>query len=147
MHYYVKKLRQNVGLETWKWRQIVTSQTANTKYKWTPFDPEPKPPHENFLRTPLKSQVPKETLMEQGSEVVLKRPAIWLHRISCDTNAWSVTPCHLHEDGHSLTGRCNLRRSISEAVCESPPPSSPLMRRLSSKTECFYSQSLVRTQR
>jgi len=31
--YYVNKLRQNVGLETWKLRQIVTSQTAHTKYK------------------------------------------------------------------------------------------------------------------
>ena len=49
--YYVNKLRQNVGLETWKGRQIVTSQTAPTK--WPPYDPEPKPPHENFLRTPL----------------------------------------------------------------------------------------------
>jgi len=29
MHYYVNKLRQNVDLETWKWRQIVTSQTAH----------------------------------------------------------------------------------------------------------------------
>ena len=54
MHYFVKKLRQNVGLETWKWRQIVMSQTANTKYKWPPYDPELKPPHENLLRTPLK---------------------------------------------------------------------------------------------
>jgi len=31
--YYVNKLRQNVGLETWKRRQIVTSQTAHTKHK------------------------------------------------------------------------------------------------------------------
>ena len=31
--YCVKKLRQNFGLETWIWRQIVTSQTAHTKYK------------------------------------------------------------------------------------------------------------------
>jgi len=31
--YYVNKLRQNVGLETWKLRQIVTSQTAHTKCK------------------------------------------------------------------------------------------------------------------
>jgi len=54
MHYYVNKLRQNVGLETWKWRQIVTSQTAHTKYKWPPYNPEPKPSHENFLRTPLQ---------------------------------------------------------------------------------------------
>ena len=37
--YYVTKRRQNVGLETWKWRQIVTSQTAQTKYKWPPYDP------------------------------------------------------------------------------------------------------------
>ena len=49
--YYVNKLRQNVGLETWKWRQIVTSQTAHTK--WPPYDPEPNPPHENFLITSL----------------------------------------------------------------------------------------------
>jgi len=32
--YYVNKLRQNAGLETWIWRQIVTSQKAHTKYKW-----------------------------------------------------------------------------------------------------------------
>jgi len=42
MHYYVNKLRQNVGLETWKWRQVVTSQAAQTKYKWSPYDPYPK---------------------------------------------------------------------------------------------------------
>jgi len=53
MHYFVNKLRQNVSLETWTWRQIVTSQTAHTKYKWPPYDPEPPPPNENFLRTPL----------------------------------------------------------------------------------------------
>ena len=32
--YYVNKLRQNVGLEAWIGRQIGTSQTAHTKYKW-----------------------------------------------------------------------------------------------------------------
>ena len=48
MHYYVNKLRQNVGLETWTWRQIVTSQTAHTKYKWPPYDPEPNPPMKIF---------------------------------------------------------------------------------------------------
>ena len=32
--YYVSKLRQNVGLETWIWRQIVTPQTMRNKYKW-----------------------------------------------------------------------------------------------------------------
>jgi len=31
--YYVNKLRQSGGLETWKWRQILTSQTAHTKCK------------------------------------------------------------------------------------------------------------------
>ena len=35
--HYVNKLRQNVGLETWVWRQIVTSQTAHTKYKWPSY--------------------------------------------------------------------------------------------------------------
>ena len=48
MHYYVNKLRQNVGLETWKWRQIVTSQAAQTKYKWPPYDPYPKTPMKIF---------------------------------------------------------------------------------------------------
>jgi len=51
--YYLKKLCQNVGLETWIWRQIVTSQTAHTNYKWPPYAIEWNPPHENFLRTPL----------------------------------------------------------------------------------------------
>ena len=46
--YYVNKLRQNVGLKTWKWRQIVTSQTAHTKYKWPPYDREPKSPMKIF---------------------------------------------------------------------------------------------------
>jgi len=43
MHIIVNKLRQNGGLETWKWRQIVTSQTAHTKCKWPPYDLEPNP--------------------------------------------------------------------------------------------------------
>ena len=38
--YYVNKLRQNVGLEIWLWRQIVTSQAAHTKYKWPPYATE-----------------------------------------------------------------------------------------------------------
>jgi len=47
--HYVNKLR----LKTWIWRQIVTSQTAHTKYKLPPSATEWKPPHENFLCTPL----------------------------------------------------------------------------------------------
>ena len=50
--YCVNKLRQNVGLERWTWRQIVTSQRANSKYKWLPYATD-RNPHENFLRTPL----------------------------------------------------------------------------------------------
>jgi len=53
----VNRLRQNVGLETWIWRQIVTSQTAQTKYEWPPYATECAP-HENFLRTPLHGVVP-----------------------------------------------------------------------------------------
>jgi len=34
--YYINKLRQNVGLKKWMWLQIVTSQTAHTKYKSPP---------------------------------------------------------------------------------------------------------------
>jgi len=50
---YVNKLPQNVGLETWIWRQIVTSQRAHTKYKSPPYVIEWNPLHENFLRTLL----------------------------------------------------------------------------------------------
>ena len=56
--YYVTKLRQTVGLETWIWRQIATSQTAYTKYKWPPYVTEWRPPHGNFLRTPLCDLLP-----------------------------------------------------------------------------------------
>jgi len=47
--YYVNKLRQNVGLETWIWRHIVTSQTAHTKYKWPPYATEWNPPMKIFF--------------------------------------------------------------------------------------------------
>jgi len=50
--YCVNKFRENVGLETWIWRQLVRSQTAHTKYKWPPYANE-WTPHENFLRKPL----------------------------------------------------------------------------------------------
>ena len=57
--YYVNKRRQNVGLKTWKWRQIVTSQTTHTKCKWPPYDPEPNPPWKclpgrRFLKQPAE---------------------------------------------------------------------------------------------
>jgi len=42
--YYVNKLPQNVGLETWIWRQIVTPQRAHTKYKSPPYVIEWNPP-------------------------------------------------------------------------------------------------------
>jgi len=38
--YYVNKLRQNVDLETWIWRQIVTSQRVHTTKKWPPYATE-----------------------------------------------------------------------------------------------------------
>ena len=46
--YYVNKLRQKVGLETWIWRQIVTSQTAYTKHKWPPYALNERPPMKIF---------------------------------------------------------------------------------------------------
>ena len=57
--YYVNKLRQNVDLETWKWRQIMTSQTAHTKYKWPPYDPEPNPPMKIFCARHCKQGIPE----------------------------------------------------------------------------------------
>ena len=38
--YYANKLRQNVGLARWIWRQTVTSQTAHIKWKWPPYATE-----------------------------------------------------------------------------------------------------------
>ena len=49
MHtYYVNKLCQNVGFETGTWRQIVTSQRANTKSKWPPYATDRNPPMKIF---------------------------------------------------------------------------------------------------
>jgi len=45
---FAKKL---IG-KTWIWRQIMTSHTTLTKYKWHHM-PLGEPPHDNFLRTPL----------------------------------------------------------------------------------------------
>jgi len=42
--YYVNKLR----LKTWIWRQMGTSQTAHTKYKWPPYATEWKHPPWKF---------------------------------------------------------------------------------------------------
>ena len=46
--YYVNKLRQNVGLETWIWRQIVTSQRPHITSKWPPYATEWNPPMKIF---------------------------------------------------------------------------------------------------
>jgi len=51
--YCVNKFRENVGLETFVWRQIVTSQTPHTKYN-VHHMPLNETLHENFLRTPLR---------------------------------------------------------------------------------------------
>ena len=61
--YYVNKLRQNVRLETWKWRQIVTSKTAHIKHKWQPRDPESPPPNEN-----LEDKEKEEVLEDSKTE-------------------------------------------------------------------------------
>jgi len=41
--YYVNKLRQKFSLDTWIWRQIVTSQRPHTTNKWPPYATEWKP--------------------------------------------------------------------------------------------------------
>jgi len=46
--YYANKLRQNVGLEIWLWREILTSQTAHTIQKWRPYVTEWTPPMKIF---------------------------------------------------------------------------------------------------
>jgi len=51
--YYVNKLRQNVGLETWNdvklWRHKQRTPNTNDHHMTL----KQTPPHENFLRTPL----------------------------------------------------------------------------------------------
>ena len=42
--YYVNKLRQIFGLETWLWRQIMTSQRGHIQYKWPPYATDWPPP-------------------------------------------------------------------------------------------------------
>jgi len=39
----VNKFRENVGLETWIWQQIVTSQTVHIKYQLPPYATEWNP--------------------------------------------------------------------------------------------------------
>jgi len=68
--YCVNNLPQNIGSETWIWRQILTSQTAHTKYKWPPYATEGNHPHENFLRTPLVTHV-DETIARNSLQVYL----------------------------------------------------------------------------
>jgi len=63
--YYVNKLRQNVGLETWIWRQIVTSQTAHTKYKWTPYATEWTPPPRKFSAYATTNESPYKTTVHK----------------------------------------------------------------------------------
>jgi len=55
--YYVNKLRENVGLGTWIWRQIVTSQkrAPNTNDHHMPLNETTD--KGNFLRTPLVSSL------------------------------------------------------------------------------------------
>jgi len=61
--YYVNKLRQNVGLETWIWRQIVTKSAP--QIHMTTIRHWMKPSHENFLRTPLLT-IKKNHLAREG---------------------------------------------------------------------------------
>ena len=91
--YYVKKLRQNFGLETWIWRQIVTSQTAHTKYKWPSYATEWNPPHENFLRTPLNELVVNQLVFTDCSFFVYQHWLAWmLSTVSCFSQSFNQMP-------------------------------------------------------
>jgi len=85
--YYVNKLRQNVGWETWIWRQIVTSQRPHTTKKWLPYATEWNPHHCNFLRTPPNR--PAWEFDPHGfspNTVVFPLAAFVLH---CDLSQWN----------------------------------------------------------
>jgi len=87
--YYVKKLRQNIGSETWIRRQIVTSQTAYTKCKWPPHATEWNSRHEDFLRTPLIAILPTKRL-QLLSHICRKEEHIFLELLIY--NLWRIMP-------------------------------------------------------
>ena len=99
-YYYVNKLRQNVGLETRIWRQIVTSQRPYTTNKWPPYATEWTPPHEHFPHTSL-----------------LRRRRLWISR---DTT-WRRDGEPEVPDGDSSAPNCDslvimLRRSTRQRL-------------------------------
>jgi len=67
--YYVNKLR----LRTWIWRQIVTSQTAHTKYKW--------PPSATEWNTPWKFSA-YATGIECWATIIVRRQAVTVFNAS-----------------------------------------------------------------
>ena len=92
--YYVNKCRQNVGLETWLWRQIVMSQTAHAKYKWPPYATEWTPPMEIFCvrhcstgpTNGTRSEKVKtfgKHLLNASTQVAHNHPLAWLLAYSC----------------------------------------------------------------
>ena len=82
--YYVKKLRQNVSLETWIWRHIVTSHTAYTKYRWPPYATEWKhPPWEisAYATAVIYSNLKKHKVFSTAKAWKHYRCREWCHMI------------------------------------------------------------------
>ena len=97
--YYVNKRRQKVGLETWIWRQIVTSQTAHIKHKWPPYVTEWNPPHEKFLRTPLFICSATMLTSKLITEIIGNHSQFYVCANSCSkfvsSRSWQIMKLHM----------------------------------------------------
>ena len=95
--YYVNKLHQNVGLETWIWRQIMTSQRLPTTNKWPPYATDWNPPWKiSAYATAWHSHTTSSGWFLLSSRCCYN--FIHLHVLSCKSHdvdfcMWSLSEC------------------------------------------------------
>ena len=101
--YYVNKLRQNVGLETWMCCQIVTSQTAHTKNKWPPYAAEWTTPMKIFCVRHCHASCLAARHQIRWYKHVLRtspqHPSRIVHDLSCSVRLETTSQC---SSRHSL---------------------------------------------
>ena len=95
--YYVNKLRQNIGMEKWIWRQIVTSQTAHTKYKWLPYATEWNPSMKIFC---------------------VRHCVHWCIQDEVETVYFSVIKRNLEEQGECVDNIVNFAKYIEKKLLQ-----------------------------
>ena len=116
--YYANKLRLNVGLETWKWRKIVTSQRPHSKYKWPPYDPELTPPMKIFCARHCAEHI---ALVDVGCR------ASFLNRWSFLTKSLQLWPAAISPNAVHVI--CILQFTVAGNSCTKPGPHSKALKR------------------